>query len=267
MPKKAKDEELNIIKKSEVTKKAVASKKVASKKVSSSQNSKNTTKKNSTTPKSNSTKKTSNKISSKKSVNKITAPAEYYDLPTAYNKTLVKILAQTPSCLFVYWEISEKDKLKLQKEYGEGFFKDTKPYLVIINETMNYSFEIEINDYANSWYINIHDSNCKYSVKLIRKSINNYVPIPSTTIDIMSSNEMNAPNDHILFDTFGKNIFFKNVQTDIVTKKDISSISFVNNIGKIYNLSDFYKQVYKNELTGDELGSNLSSSSFSSFFK
>ena len=38
--------------------------------------------------------------------------SEYYDLPYKYNKTVVKILAQTPKTLFVYWEISDKDREK-----------------------------------------------------------------------------------------------------------------------------------------------------------
>lgn len=245
MPRKAKDEELNKIEKINTTKKATASKKSVS----------NKSKKASST--------TSKKIASKstkKKAKKVSVPVEYYDLPSVYNKTVVKILAQTPSCLFVYWEISKQDRLNLQKEYGEKFFQDTKPYLVIINETMNYSFETEINDYANSWYIHIHDSNCKYSVKLIRKPINNEPPLSISFVDITSSNEINAPNDHILFDKLGKTVFFKNVQTNIINEKDISSLSFINNIGKVYNIYDFYKETYRNELNRDELSTNLSSS-------
>ncbi|MCI8620816.1 MAG: DUF4912 domain-containing protein [Clostridia bacterium] len=79
--------------------------------------------------------------------------AEYYDLPYRYNQTIVKILAQTPSTLFVYWDISDEDKNSLIKAHGENFFYVTRPILVIHNITKNYSFEIEINDFANSWYI------------------------------------------------------------------------------------------------------------------
>ena len=41
---------------------------------------------------------------------------EYYDLPYRYNKTVVKILAQTPTNLFVYWEISDDDREKLKEQ-------------------------------------------------------------------------------------------------------------------------------------------------------
>ncbi len=228
-------------------------------KSSSSSTSKKSVKESGTSRKPSTVKNTSKKATKKVSKKSI-APIEYYDLPTAYNKTVVKILAQTPSCLFVYWEISENDKLKFQKQYGEGFFEDTKPYLVIINETMNYSFEIEINDYANSWYIHINDSDCKYTVKLIRRSISHEMPTSNYSIDITSSNEIDSPNDHILFDKLGKTVFFKNVQSNIVTKKNISSLSFISNIGRIYNIYDLYKEIYKDEINGDELGIRLSSS-------
>ena len=37
---------------------------------------------------------------------------EYYDLPYRYNETVVKILAQTPNTLFVYWDIADSDREK-----------------------------------------------------------------------------------------------------------------------------------------------------------
>lgn len=230
-------------------------------------------KKNVETSKSTSRKKSTQKkevlkkSNSKKTVKKVTLPLEYYDLPSAYNETIVKVLAQTPSCLFVYWEVSEKDSKNLLKKYGDNFFESTKPYLLIINESMNYSFEVEINDYANSWYIHINDSDCKYVVKLIRKPINNSISNISYSVDISSSNKMDAPNDHILFDKLGKTVFFKNVKTNVITPKNISTLSFISNIGRIYNIYDLYKQIYKNELYEDELGFGLSSSQFSSTFK
>lgn len=277
MPRKAKDEKITeqatinekkstAVKKVNTTKKSTTSAKkvVSNKKVSNTK--KTTTNNSASKPKK--AVASSKKSTTKKSSKKVVAPVEYYDLPTVYNKTIIKILAQTPSCLFVYWEVSEKDKLDFQKKYGKEFFQNTKPYLIIINETMNYSFEVEINDYANSWYIHINDSDCKYTVKLIRKSIehNTQISIPNA-VDIASSNEMDTPNDHILFDRLGKTVFFKNVKTNIISQKNISSISFISNIGKVYNIYDFYKEIYKNELNGDELGMRLPSSQFSSSFK
>ena len=46
---------------------------------------------------------------------------EYYDLPYRYNETVVKILAQTPKRLFVYWDIADSDREKYIKTFGEDF--------------------------------------------------------------------------------------------------------------------------------------------------
>ena len=288
MPRKTKDEEVKKVTKTnskkantvEVDKKSTSIKKATktatSKKTTTTQKksttTKETTKKNSTaakTTKKTATKKAATKTTRKRTTTKKAKPVittEYYDLPAVYNRTIVKILAQTPSSLFVYWEISEDDKKKLQEQYGESFFQNTKPYLVITNETMNYSFETEINDYANSWYIHIHDSSCKYGVQLIRKSINHNTDNSHSVINIISSNEIATPNDHILFDKLGKTVFFRDVKSNREVGKDISSLSFISNIGRVYNIYDLYKEIYKNELNGDELGMGLSSSGFSSNF-
>jgi hypothetical protein len=170
---------------------------------------------------------------------------EYYDLPYRYNQTIVKVLAQTPNILFVYWDISDEDKQNYINQYGEYFFNDTKPVLIIYNDTKKYSFEIDINDFANSWYLHILDSNCKYRVELGRRPINKYARIDNY-LYVSSSNNMDAPNDHILFDTLNNNVYFRNVKTNITTRKDIT-LSFFSRIGKIYNVKDFYKQLYKDE--------------------
>ena len=45
---------------------------------------------------------------------------EYYDLPYSYNQTVIKVLAQTPTILFVYWEISKEDRELLETNYGKN---------------------------------------------------------------------------------------------------------------------------------------------------
>ena len=248
----------------ETTKKSPAKKATTSKSTV-----KKATTKKATTSKSTTKKTTASKNADKKSSAKKAKPVvlpEYYDLPTVYNRTIVKILAQTPSSLFVYWEVSEDDRKKLQQQYGEEFFQNTKPYLVITNETMHYSFETEINDYANSWYIPIHDTSCKYSIQLIRKSILSNPSTSQSIVSIISSNKIATPNDHILFDKLGKTVFFRDVKSNHIIEKNISTLSFISNIGRIYNIYDLYKEMYKNELNGDELGMKLPSSGFSSNF-
>ena len=232
--------------------------------------------------------KTKSAVKSKKSDTVKASPVivtEYYDLPFRYNQTVVRILAQTPTTLFIYWDISDEDRNSYIQKYGENFFEHTRPYLIITNKTMNYTFEVEINDFANSWYLHIHDADCEYKVELVRKFIvnsqynvsveegassqENTVQFASYKANdylyITSSNELETPNDHILFDKLGNSVFFRNTKTNITEEKNISSISFLQKIGKVYNIYDLYKEIYQDELISDEFGLNLPSSSSSSF--
>ena len=202
--------------------------------------------------------------------------AEYYDLPYRYNQTIVKLLYQTPTTLFIYWDISNEDRENLKKTYGEDFFEKTKPVLIVYNETKGYSFEVEINDFANCWYLKVNDSKCKYKIELGRKpfevTYNGEVTEVKTTpkitehyIPITSSNEIEAPNDHVLFEQKQEMIYFKNVKNNAITAKNIATLNFVKSIGKVYQFNDFYKKFYKNEnLDSFDNVKNPSSNSLSS---
>ncbi len=194
---------------------------------------------------------------------------EYYDLPLRYNQTIVKILAQTPNMLFVYWDIADTDRKLFEEHYGDDFFSGTKPVLIIHNETMNYSFEIEINDFANSWYLHVNDANCKYEIELGRRPFAHTSTIKEEYIYISSSNEMNSPNNHILFEKFNPSVTYKNLKNGNTTKRDFSSLSNYKNMQEIYNIYDLYKTIYKDNLFGEITGTDLTnpSSMSSSSFK
>lgn len=241
MPRKANED---IKKETKDTKPKTSTKKVAkSNNKKTEKAKKNTTKPNSTTKKSTvSTKKTSTKKSNTK---KETSTGEYYDLPYKYNKTMVKVLAQTPTTLFIYWEISDDDIENYKKEYGENFFETTKPVLIVHNNTLNYSFEVEINDFANSWYLHIDNSKSDYTIELGRRPIKYNENFKKDYLYITASNTIEAPNDHILFNPSQKMIYFKNIKTNKTTAKDISTLSFIQNMGKVYDIYDLYKDIYQ----------------------
>ena len=267
MPKKSKEElEKDIIsnQKSSETKpstvKEKATKKSASKKNSKSSTAtkKSTSKKTSATKITKATKATKTravkktktqkrtisskilKLSSKtftKAINKDELPfvLEYYDLPYKYNKTVIKALAQNPNTLFVYWEISDEDVQSIKDKYGENFFYVTKPVLIIHNLTNKYSFEVDINDFANNWYIHVNDTKCQYVVELGRRpkdgEINN---LPDNYLYVTSSNMIESPNDHVLFydsEAYRK-VKFKNIHTNKYTTKVIKP--FLKNIYELY---------------------------------
>ena len=199
---------------------------------------------------------------------------EYYDLPYRYNETVVKILAQTPKRLFIYWDIADDDTQKYLKAFGEDFFTKTYPVLLVHNEELNYTYEIPINDFANSWYLDIKDSKCKYTVHLGRKfkEIPNFaketikiveeqkINIKNDYIEIVSSNILETPNDRVLFEKLEANrtITYRNVKTKEETTKDITNV--LSSCAKVYNVYDLYKAIYKDEFDSDMFDLNNPSS-------
>lgn len=228
-------------------------KKVATTKKSAANKStvKKTTAKKATANKTTAKKTTANKTTVKKATAKSKKSSvdivEYYDLPYRYNQTVVKVLAQTPTNLFIYWDISDKDRENYKKEYGENFFETTKPVLIIHNDTLNYSFEVEINDFANSWYLQVNDAKCDYRIELGRRPIAYNKKINSDYICVTTSNEIESPNDRVLFNKDQKMVYFRDIKTGVQTSKTITNFSFIRNMGKIYNIYDMYKEIYKDE--------------------
>ena len=275
------------------TKKTTSTSKSTSSK--SSRSTKTTTKSTKTN-----TTKTTRKSTSKKETTKSTVSVvEYYDLPYRYNQTIVKVLAQTPTNLFVYWDIADSDKENFKKQYGYDFFEKTRPILVVHNKTMNYAFEVEINDFANSWYLHVNDANCDYKIELGRKPVYNYIKreigeeeqkdknsefnkYPSKPIDknyfyITISNDIDSPNNHILAEDYNKpisQILVRNVKSNSEYTKNIDNLPISQHLNKLYNIKEIYKKLFEEntiqsfyDLSNPSSKGNPSSESFSSKFK
>lgn len=224
--------------KASTTKKAETKKTSTAKKSSDKKSAtKKSTTKKASTKKSTSSKKTTTR---KKVATTKTKPetVEYYDLPYRYNQTVVKVLAQTPSTLFIYWDISDTDRKTFEEQYGENFFETTRPVLIVRNDTLGYSFEVEINDFANSWYLHINDSKCDYKIELGRRPITKTEKINVDYIYVSSSNEIETPNDKVLFNKEQKMVYFRDIKTGIQTSKEVATASFIRNMGKIYDIFD-----------------------------
>ena len=216
-----------------------------------------------TTKKATTNKATTNKTPAKKTTTKTTVKkkstktdtqsnetpiqiAEYYDLPYKYGNTVVKLLAQTPNTLFVYWEVSDDDIDNFKKIYGDDFFNKSTPILIVHNLTLNKTYEVEINDFANCWYLNTEDSDCKYDIELGRRfDVNSYKNdgnIEADYLYVATSNDLSSPNDHILFEKIKEFVVFRNVNNDNVIKKNVKSLKFLKDIYK------FYKEMYDEDV-------------------
>ena len=178
---------------------------------------------------------------------------EYYDLPFCYNETVVKILAQTPKRLFVYWDIADKDRQTYLNAFGENFFYDTYPVLLVHNADKNYTSEIAINDFANSWYLDISDPRDHYTIQLGRKFKTHIQPQMNTEVlesnialnkdylFIAMSNKLEVPNDHILFEEFKPYVTYRNVKTQAEEVKNIETSIYKK------ELKALYKELYNDE--------------------
>lgn len=193
-----------------------------------------------------------------KSETKKSYQIEYYDLPYRYNETVVKVLAQTPKKLFVYWDLADSDREKYMNAFGEDFFYKTYPVLLMYNEDKNYVREIPINDFANSWYIDIDDPKNNYIIQLGRKFIQTpnreayknaqeqNIIIRTDYLPIADSNEMEVPNDHVLLESLPRYVTFRNVKTGEETIVDLATLQ--DALGKNYKTDKFYNDLYKDEI-------------------
>ena len=114
-----------------------------------------------------------------------TFKSEYYDLPTKYDKTTVKLLVQSPARMYTYWDVSDKT-IKEFSSNNHDDYNSCIPFLRITNLSMNYSYEIRIDPFANNYYIDVKDTDCDYKVELIRKE-------KGKTFLVTSSNTTHIP--------------------------------------------------------------------------
>jgi hypothetical protein len=269
-PKAVKTTKTTTTKKATSTTKATTAKKATVKKTTTAKKTttkKATTTKKTTTKKATTTKKTTSKKTTATKKTTFKKPAvkksvtvekvvdsvpfkdvpEYYDLPFRYNHTVIKLLAQNPTTLFVYWDLNDYDRNQLLQTYGENFFYETYPVLVIHNLTDNYTFEERIDDFANNWYIHVNDSKCTYTVELGRRPnegkaiTNKFNDLNTDYINLSWSNPIENPNDHVLFYKNHDKLYFKNISNDNVRVYEINlkdDAPLVKDIYKNYNLSD-----------------------------
>ena len=94
--------------------------------------------------------------------------------------------------------------------------------------------------------MHINDSKCDYAIELGRRpvSVEAGNKIKEDYIYVTASNIIESPNDRILFNIDEQKVYYRNVKSNVSTTR---RISFMNSMGKIYNIYELYDALYKNE--------------------
>lgn len=155
-----------------------------------------------------------------------TFKSEYYELPSKYEKTTVKLLVQSPTRMYAYWEVSAKNTKEFSKKFSN--YNNCTPFLKIENLTLGYSYEIQIDPFSNNYYIDVVDTDCDYKVELIRKT-------NDSSFMVASSNETHIPRSAPC--DYSEDIIFRNCVCLSVTDKFKIYTQNRNNLKKYTDLS------------------------------
>jgi hypothetical protein len=96
------------------------------------------------------------------------------DIPDSYGETYMRAMPRDPQWLFAYWEISEATRKELRANMGESAFSSAKMIVRLVDVTdINYDgtnaeryVDIEINEFANNWYVQVPESGRSYVLEL-----------------------------------------------------------------------------------------------------
>ena len=135
---------------------------------------------------------------------------EYYELPSKYNKTIVRLLVQSPTRMFVYWEVDE-DSVKYFESMKMNY-SSARPVLKVKNITMNYSYDIPIDPFTTSYYIDVKDPDCEYQVELGRIQNDKFV-------NLYTSNSATVPRSNPMYVGDSEEVVYRNyIKLDMTDK-------------------------------------------------
>jgi len=102
------------------------------------------------------------------------APLEQKDLPSGYGEDRIVLLVRDPWWLYTYWEVTDSKKEQIQRESGCSW-GELRKVLRIYDVTNVKGFngynanrwhDIDINDFANNWYIEVGAPDSSWCVDL-----------------------------------------------------------------------------------------------------
>lgn len=82
--------------------------------------------------------------------------------PASYGENRLTALVRDPYWVYLYWEISEDLKMRLQEQYGS--WTTSTPFFTVYNAAdpanLVQLFTIQIDDVANNWYLRVPENTC-----------------------------------------------------------------------------------------------------------
>ena len=169
--------------------------------------------------------------------------------PYKNSKNYIVLMVQNPYWCFTYWNIND-EKTGEAKEFFGRFFKEAKKALRVLNISKSESkgkdifFDIPIDEYAQSWYINIPSSNNRYKVLLGLKykhkffilAESNTVFVPGSTVsEEVISYDKKAVEEYIHIKQHKESSKEQVLKKDAISKqednvfiKTVSSVNMVN---------------------------------------
>jgi len=92
--------------------------------------------------------------------NTYSAPARVQELPAFYNQDKIILQVRDPRWLHSYWEMRSQTIDDLKRKLGDDFYRAKKVLraydvtnIIFNGFNANRFFDIQVNDFANSWYI------------------------------------------------------------------------------------------------------------------
>ena len=98
------------------------------------------------------------------------ASSSSLEFPQNYGKNQLTLLVRDPEWLHAYWEITDEVQGEFSKQFGD-LWNDSRAMLRIYDVTGGEQLlfkDIQIQDYAGSWYIHVGSSNHTFFVDLGR---------------------------------------------------------------------------------------------------
>ena len=124
------------------------------------------------------------------------APARLQELPSFYGQDKIILQVRDPRWLHAYWEIREETIQGLKSKLGADFYRAKKVLrvydvtnIIFNGSNANRFFDIQINDFANSWYVDTAGPGRSWCVDL------GLMLVDGRFITILRSNIVQTPLD------------------------------------------------------------------------